>query len=179
MAKLKLDASVIARVCQCLKLRMKWNQIAAKLGVHPATLRNWIVAGEKAKSGIKRELVLAIEQTKSELYEDYSEVVRNAILFGSEETIIKTRDLPDGKSYREEVTKRTGPNAGLAMKVLALMQPEQWAPVQHIKVDWREPVKDLGLDPLQIEQAFFKYLENNQDKLGNIPIPMIPEKTLK
>lgn len=179
MAKLKLDASVIARVCQCLKLRMKWNQIAAKLGVHPATLRNWIVAGEKAKSGIKRELFLAIEQAKSELYEDYSDVVRDAILHGSETTTVKIRTDAEGNRYTEEVTKRTGPNAGLAMKVLALMQPEQWAPVQHIKVDWREPVKDLGLDPLQIEQAFFKYLENNQDKLGNIPIPMIPEKTLK
>ena len=178
MAKLKLDASVINQVCQCLRLRMKWNQIAAKLGVHPGTLRSWIAAGEEAKSGTKRELFLAIEQTKSELYEDYSTVVRNAILHGSETTTTKIRTDAEGNTYREEVTKQTGPDAGLAMKVLALMQPEQWASVQHIKIDWREPVKDLGLNPSQIEAAFFKYLDNNQDKIGSTAIPMIPEKTV-
>lgn len=178
MAKLKLDHSVIEGVCQGLRFRMKWHQIAAKLSIHPGTLRGWIVDGEKAKSGIKRELFLAVERTKSELYEDYSEVVRNAILHGHETTTTKIRKDAAGNTYTEEVTKRTGPNAGLALKVLALMQPEQWASVQRIKIDWREPVKDLGLNPLQIEAAFFKYLDNNQDKIGSIPIPKVTDKTV-
>ena len=176
MAALKLDDGVIEIICQCLKLRMKWNQIAAHIGVHPGTLRGWIAAGEKAKSGIKRELVLAIERTKSELYSDYSGVVRNAILFGSETTTLKVRTDAEGNVYREEVTKHTGPNAGLAMKVLALMQPDIWAPVQRIQVDWREPIKELGLDPDSIEKAFFKRLETHQAASGDgsIPIPAIP-----
>lgn len=180
MAKLKLDKSMIEVICQCLKLRMKWKQIAAHIGVDPTTLRKWIVSGEKAKSGIKRDLVLAIERTKAELYEDYSAVVRNAILFGSETTTRKVRTDAEGKVYREEVTKQTGPNAGLAMKVLALMQPEVWAPVQHIKVDWRESVKDLNVDPHLIEEAFFRLLEMNKDAInGNhIPIPKIPGRTV-
>ena len=179
MAKLKLDERVIESICQCLKLRMKWYQIAAHIGVNPGTLREWIASGKKAKSGIKRNLVLAIEQTKSELYEDYSIVIRNAILFGSETTTVKERTNPEGKMYRETITKQTGPDAGLALKVLALMQPERWAPVQHIKVDWRESIADLNIDPQHIEEAFLKLLEMNKDTLqGNIPIPEIPGKTV-
>ena len=179
MARLKLDDDMIESICQCLKLRMKWNQIAAHVDVHPGTLRGWIASGENAKSGKKRELVLAIERTRAELYEDYSTVVRNAILFGSETRTVKERTDPDGSTYREVVIKHTGPDAGLALKVLALMQPEAWAPVQHIKVDWRESIKGLNIDPQHIEEAFFKLLEMNQGALkGDIPIPKIPGRTV-
>lgn len=172
----KLTQGMIDQICKYVKLRMKMKEIAEILGLHPGTIQSWIRNGKKAKSGMKKQLVTAVEQAKSELMSELSEIVFNAAFIGSETITEKEITLPDGSTRRETTTKQSPPSASYAMKVLALMDPARWGQVQQIKIDWQTPVRELGLDASQIEQAFFRYLENNPDERGTIVIPELPDR---
>ena len=177
--KSKLTEGVIEQICQYVKLRMKVKEIAEILGIYPGTLRDWIREGEKAKSGIKRQLVDAIEKAKSELTADLTQIVVNAAFLGSETVTEKAVILPDGTTRREITTKRAPPNAAEARRILALMHPDRWAETKHIKYEWKESLENIGLDPQRIEEGFFRDLENREDTNGNpVVVPLIKKKTV-
>lgn len=174
----KLSEGMIEQICKYVKLRMKMKEIAEILGLHPGTIQSWIRNGKTAKSGMKKQLVQEIEKAKSELMSELSEIVFNAAFIGSETITEKEITLPDGTTRKEITTKQSPPSASYAMKVLALMDPARWGQVQQIKIDWQTPVRELGLDASQIEQAFFRYLENNQDDNSGIVIPELPGRRI-
>ena len=174
MARLKLTEDVIDIICDKLKLRLKWKEIAAILGVEPATIRNWIRDGKKAKSGIKRQLYDAIEETKADLIAEYSKIVRNHLLHGTKTTTTKTVIDKDGNTRTEIIEKETPPDADFALKVLAIIDPAHWSQVQNIKIDWQKPLQDAGVDPKQMEQAFFAWMELKKDELPTNFIPEVP-----
>lgn len=178
MKKTRLDADLIEKICDLVKLRLTWVKIAHAIGVTDTTLRNWRSKGEAAKSGIYRTLVDAIRTAKADLYEEYSSVVRDAALYGSKTVTKKIIIAADGTRRTEIVERTTGADAELALKLLALMDPGHWSSVKQIKIDWQKPVEASGLDPQTVEQAFFQYLEKNQDKIGDVVIPEIPDRTV-
>ena len=152
------------------------KEIGDILGIHPDTIQRWLRDGKKAKSGIKRQLFEAVETAKAELISELSEVVFDAAFIGGEIVTEKEIRLPDGTSRVEVTRKRTPPSASYALKVLAIMDPGRWGQVQQIKVDWRMPIRELGLDVMQVEQAFFSHLNKNQEEVGNVTIPLSEHK---
>ena len=174
----KISEGMIEQICKYVKLRLKWKEIAENVGLHPATLRNWIDAGKKAKSGIKRQLVDAIAQAESEYTADLSQVISNAALFGSRTVTEEEIRLPDGTTRTKTTTKWLPPSAAEARKELALMHPDRWAETKHIKYEWKESLENIGLDPKKIEDGFFKEIENREDDTGEVVIPLIEEKTV-
>lgn len=177
--KSKLEDDVIAQICKYVKLRMKMKEIAEIIDVVPQTIYKWIREGREAKSGKKRELVDAIEKAKSELTADLSQIVFNAAFVGSETVTVKEVKLPDGEIRKETTIKRMPPDAAEARRILALMHPDRWAEVKHIKYEWKESVEKLGLDPKKIEEMFFKHLEESQEKGSESPIiPELPGRTV-
>ena len=149
------------------------------IGVVPDTLHKWIREGKKAKSGIKRTLVDAIAKAESELTAELSAVVFNSAFLGSETVTVKEIKLPDGEVRKETTIKRTPPNAAEARRILALMHPDRWAEVKHIKYEWKAPIKEIGLDPIKMEEMFFKHLEKVQREGGESPIiPELPGRTV-
>lgn len=179
-----LTADIIETISIQLKLRMKWNQIAGLLGLAPNTIRRWIQrgeeirAGERRKSGLYLELVQAIDEAKSEMVYDYSQVIRDRILNGSRTVTTKTKTV-DGKSVTERIIKETGPDAALALKVLGILDPGTWGEVRQIQVDWRTSIQNVGVSPEHLERAFIQYLEENKDNEGTqIPIPALPGRTI-
>ena len=177
--KSTLNENIIEQICKYIKLRMKVIEIAKILGIHRTTLLKWIADGEKAKSGIKRQLVDAIEKAKSELTADLTQIVVNAAFLGSETVTEKAVILPDGTTRREITTKHSPPNAAEARRILALMHPDRWAETKHIKYEWKESLESIGLDPKRIEEGFFRDLENREDTNGNpVVVPLIKKKTV-
>lgn len=175
----------IEQICEYLKRRMKWKDIADLLNIGVSTLRHWRARGEeirakqRRKSGLYLELVEAIAKAEAELVADLSAVVFNSAFLGSETVTVKEIKLPDGETRRETTIKRTPPNAAEARKILALMRPEQWAEVKYIKYEWKAPIKELGLDPIKMEEMFFKHLEKVQREGGESPIiPELPGRTV-
>lgn len=154
------------------------TEIADKLGLSPETIRQWIRAGEKAKTGIKRQLVDAIAEAKSELTAELSQIVFNAAFLGS--TTVTEREVmaPDGRIVTLKTTKREPPNAAEARRILALEHPDRWAETKHIKYEWQESIKNIGLDPKKIEEAFFKSLEEKKSDDDEVIIPFIKNKTV-
>ena len=178
MKKTKLDEDIIEKICELVKLRLSWVKIAASISVTDTTLRNWRSKGKKAKSGIYRRLVDAIRVAEADIYEEYSTVVRDAAIFGYKQTTKKIVIAADGSRRTEIVEKTMPPNADMALKLLALIDPPSWATVQQIKVDWQKPIKEAGITPETAEQAFFNFLEDHKDEIGTIEIPEIPERTV-
>ena len=177
----KLTKTTIDYICNCLKLRMKWKEIGAGLGVEPKTIRTWLARGkadkeeyEKGKRSDYHKLHEAVEQTQANLIAEYSKVIRDALTNGTKTTTTKTRIDKDGNVVTEVIEKEIPPDAEFALKVMAIIDPAHWSPVQHIKVDWQKPLKDAGVDPQHIEQAFFKWLELKQDEIGETFIPEVP-----
>ena len=173
----------IDHICKGLKLRMKWKEIAAGIGVEAGTIRKWLTRGktdskdyEKGNRSVYHKLYEAVEQTKANLIEEYAAVVRKALTVGTTTKTTKTRIDKDGNVFTEIIEKEIPPNAEFALKVLAIIDPAHWQAVQHIKVDWQKPLIEAGVDPRTAEQAFIQYLEENADKLDDIEIPLIPNR---
>ena len=173
-----LDEVLIERICKYVKLRMKIKEIAEILGIHRTTLQKWLAAGKKAKSGIKRQLVDAIEQAKSEVTAELSQIVFNAAFLGSETVTEEEVRLPDGTTRTKTTTKRTPPNAAEARRILALEHPDRWAETKHVKYEWKESIENIGLDPKKVEEGFFKDLEARQESEDEVVIPLIEGKTV-
>ena len=187
--KTKLTEEVINIICQKLKLRVKWKDIAALIGVDPTTIRNWILRGEAIQNGEKRktqknalylELVERIEQAKAELYERCTEGLFSALFDGTTERTEKVITADDGTVTKTVTEKTIPPSVTDRLKVLALIDPGQWQPQQHIKIDYRQPIEALGLNPIDVQQAFFSFLALNKDKIGTgeIVIPEVPGQTV-
>ena len=92
-----LNKTSINQICKCLKLRMRWKEIAAGLGVEPRTIREWLKRGktdqqayEKGKRSVFHKLYEAVEETKANLIEEYAGVVRNALTQGTTTKTTKT-----------------------------------------------------------------------------------------
>ena len=64
--KTLLTSEMITEIVRLYKLRFRWIDIAAFLGINRRTLHNWRRLGEKAETGIYRDLVLAIEKADDE-----------------------------------------------------------------------------------------------------------------
>ena len=177
--KSKLDEDIIKVICQYVKRRMKPKEIADKLGINPETIRLWTRDGEKAKSGLKRQLVDAINQAKAELTADLSRLVFDAVFHGSQTVTEREVLAPDGSVVTLRTTKKDPPNATEARRILALMHPDRWAETKHIKYEWKESLESIGLDPQRIEEGFFRDLENREDTNGNpVVVPLIKKKTV-
>ena len=172
MKKLKLTDELIDQICERVKLRLKWKEIAHAIGVSPRTLQLWRRDGERAKSGIKLKLVRSIQQAQASLTLDLSNVVIDEVLNGSKTITTKLRKDNAGNIIGTETTiKQTFSDPKLALKVLALMHPDRWAPTKYIKYEWRETIEGIGLDPKKLEDGFFKDLEKKQNNTGEVVIP--------
>ena len=68
-----LTSEMIAEIVRLYKLRVAWIDIAASVGINRRTLQNWRRLGEKSKSGIYRDLVIAIEKVDHERSERFWE----------------------------------------------------------------------------------------------------------
>lgn len=177
--KTKLTRKIVDQICRFVRLRLKMVEIAEILAVDRSTLYNWIQEGEKAEKGVHRELVDGIAKAKAKVVSELSDIVFNAALVGSETVTEKEVKLPGGKTRTEKITKRTPPDAAEARRILALMQPDRWAEVKHIKYEWKESVAEIGLDPQKIEELFFKRLQESQQDGSEPPvIPELPDRTV-
>ena len=67
--KTLLTSEMITEIVRLYKLRLRWKNIAASIGVSRWTLQNWRRIGEKTNSGIYRDLVVAIEKADEERYQ--------------------------------------------------------------------------------------------------------------
>ena len=161
--KTKLKRKMIAQIAELVKLRMPWNQISAAIGVTYATLKNWrdwgIKAREENKRGIYRELVDAIDQARTELFESYARNVQNEALHGKETETEREIHHKDGSIVIEKTTKKEPPNAMLALKILGMEAPEIWAENQNIRVNWQETLESQGQDPDGVKGLIKTYLE--------------------
>ena len=161
MKKLTLTHELIDKICELIKLRLKWKEIAHAIGVTPRTLELWRRDGGHAKSGLKYKLVRSIEKAQAALTHDLSKVVIDETLNGSQTVTTKLRKDNAGNIIGTETTiKKTFSNAQLALKILAQMHPDRWAETKDIKYEWKESIENIGLDPKKIEEGFFKEIEN-------------------
>ena len=177
----KLDNNAINYICECLKLRMKWKEIGAALGVDARTIRRWLKDGKSDQEAYTRgnktrfhKLHEAVEQTQANLISEYAGLLRKGLTVGTTARTTKTIIDTEGKRRTEIIEKEIPPSMADLFKILAIIDPAHWSPVQHIKVDWQKPLKDAGVDPQHIEQAFFKWLELKQDEIGETFIPEVP-----
>ena len=70
-----LTPEMITEIVRLYKLRVAWIDIAASIGINRRTLQNWRRLGEKANSGIYRDLVIAIEKADKERSERFWEKI--------------------------------------------------------------------------------------------------------
>lgn len=177
--KSTLTNKIVDQICRLVRLRLKVVEIAAIVHVDTSTIHRWIREGENAKTGVHRKLVDGIAKAKAEVVSELSNIVFNVALIGSETETEKVIEYPNGETRTEITTKRTPPDAAEARRILALMQPERWADVKHIRYEWRESVEGIGLDPKKIEEMFFKHLKESQRKESESPvIPELPGRTV-
>lgn len=175
--KTKLTDEVIEKICEYIKLRMKIKDIGKILDIHPDSIQRWVREGEHAKSGKKRELVDAIAKAKAELQADLSEQLIRTAFEGSTKIVTKDTLMPDGSIVPLKTITEIPPSAKVVMDLLALIAPAEWQKSQHIRIDHRKPLEDLGFDAEKVESAFLAYLEAHQSEIGTAQIVEIPEKT--
>ena len=178
MARTKLTENLIDVICQKVKLRMNQKQIAGVLGIRPETYNRWLSRGEQSKRGIYRKLVDRIDQARSEMYQEDSLFTRKLVFQGRTETTTKQVILEDGRMAELTSTKTTQPTLSEMLKYMATAYPAQWQQTTQIQIDYRQPIQALGLDPEQVIKAFFMHMERNQEQLGEVVIPAIPERTV-
>ena len=154
--KTKLDADMIERICELIRLQMSWGQIGNIVGVDPKTLRNWRERGsqEKPKRGDKiyREFVEEINRADAEMYEEAVSVFRNAIR-GGEKILHKEVLLENGIPVRTKITeKELAPNWKAALEWLSRRHPETWGRYETLRLetDLRSEAESMGLDVEQI-----------------------------
>ena len=167
----------IPLIVDMIKHRMTVADMARTLGLHYNTIHGWIAKGKESKSSIYRKLYDAIQEAEAGLVKEYASLVRKGIIEGYDEQTTKITQLqPDGSKV-EITTKKAVPNMAYALKMLAQMRPAQYADVQRLQIDYRESIQRVGLDPTEVERAYFEHLEANKDQLP-IPIPAIPERSV-
>ena len=174
--KSKLTEEIIEFISEKRKRRLTWKQIGGMLGIPPETLHRWMAQGKKAtRKSPYRNLYRAVEKADAQLLAKASDVISDALFNGSKTITKKTVVMQDGKIRTEIVEKTEPPDADFALKIAERIDPATWGQHHHIKVDWQKPVKELGLDPKQAEQAFFKFLELHQGEADDpIIIPEVP-----
>ena len=175
--KTKLTEEIIEKICERVKLCMSWTKIAGDIGVDPSTIRKWMIEGRKAKSGIKKQLVDSVVKVESELELLSAQNVHNELLrslTGSTTTQTEIRKDAKGNILEiKEIIKEVPPDYNFALKILERISPE-WKLKHHIQVDYRKTIREQGVDPDQLDQLFFQYLDDNKESLGNIQV--LPEK---
>ena len=167
--KTKLDADMIERICELIKLQCSWSQIGYIVGVDPRTLRNWRERGgqEKTKRGDKiyREFVEEINRAEAEMYQEAVSVFRNAIR-GGEKILNKEIIMENGIPVRTKITeKELAPNWKAAVEWLSRRHPETWSRYETLRLetDLRVEVESLGLDLETVLAAAMKLIENLAD----------------
>ena len=167
--KTKLDDTLIEQVCELIRLELSWTQIAATLGIHPATFRNWRERGsqEKPKRGDKiyREFVEAVNRAETEMYQEAVSVFRNAIR-GGEKTLHKEVTLEKGIPVRTKIIeKELAPNWKAAVEWLSRRHPETWGRYETLRIesDMRLEIESLGLDMDVVMEALMKVIERLAD----------------
>ena len=164
MKKTRLTKDIISEIVRLLKLRMSWKHIANAIGVHERTLHSWRAKGAEADSGIHYELVIAIEQARSELIQEYAQVVRNEALEGKTTKTTRVTTLKDGTRIPEIITKTEPPNAALAHKILQQEDPANWAEIKRIEIDWQKQVTAQGQDPDTLKEKIGAFIVGDSDE---------------
>lgn len=73
----KLDPAMIGKVALALGSGLTLRLAAQHAGVHDRTLYRWIARGRKAKSGVYRDLVVAIDAAEAQCAKQLLEVIRD------------------------------------------------------------------------------------------------------
>ena len=156
--KTRLSTKVIEEVAELVRKRSKVQTICDIIGISYGTFNKWRKRGRQETEGIYHELVKAIDQAESDLFEELSQVVFNAALTGSKEyrKITKTIQDPKGQVRTEETETHieTAANANLALKLLERKYPNKWGAVQRISVNWQDMATSQGVDPEQLQSEF-------------------------
>ena len=166
----KLNRKTIKRIARLVKLRMNWQYIARAIGVDPHTIINWRREGEKKERGLCRELVDAIDDAKTELYESLADVVVDA---ATQERVTKTKEIRvvDGRPVMKTTEKIEAPDANLADRLLQRIDPANWADIKRVEIDWKQDLRDQGHEPDSIQKMLKEYIELNVS--GNEDIPTV------
>jgi transposase-like protein len=164
--KTKLTDEIVERICDLVKLRLSWNQIAAIVGIDPKTLRNWRDRGSqegRTKRGDKiyREFVEQLNRAEAEMYAEAVEVFRKAML-GGEKTRSTKMVLENGIPVKTEITEKTlAPNWKAALEFLSRAQPELWGRYETLRLetDIRGEIESIGLDLEDVVAVLTKEIE--------------------
>ena len=149
MAQSKLDAGMTEAIAGLRRLNLSWNQIAGLLGVATSTIRSWKAQAKTAKSGKYREFADVIARAEAGMVKDCSKVVFDAIRQGSETVTERELTNEHGQTRTETVTKREGPDASLALKVLERLDPARWGRIITMKanINWENAITEQGGNP--------------------------------
>ncbi|MEH0007946.1 MAG: hypothetical protein V6Z82_04410, partial [Flavobacteriales bacterium] len=122
--KIDIEA-LIEPICKCRSQGMSIRKTAAHVGIHRDTLRNYLKAGEHAKSGEKRRLWIAWNKGEGGMI---FKVSQNVVQRATEMGITKIQETEkvdkDGNISTEIKTVKTGPDAYLALKILEKFDPD-------------------------------------------------------
>lgn len=172
--KTKLTEDMIEEICGHVKLRSPWSHIAAMVNVDPKTLRNWRDRGMKAKSGIYRDFVKAVDRAEGELYSEVVTVLKEGILGGGTQTIRQVV-VENGIPVKTTITEKTLlPNYKLALEFLERSYPELWGRYETLRLetDLRLEIEQLGLNLEQVLAAAAKMVEDLMESDGD-PIALL------
>ena len=172
----KLNSHITKRIVELIKLRMPWSKIALAMGVTDRTIQNWRNQGkadrksyEKGRRSPYHLLVDAIDEAKTELFEEYAAVVRNEALNGKVIIIEEERTLKDGSTITSVTKKIEPPNSTLAHKILQQEDPANWAEIKHIAIDWQKRVTAQGGDPDQLKEKIGEFIGGVHDVTEDDP----------
>lgn len=128
---MKLTKTTIDRIINLYMQDASWTLISKAIGVHRNTLWLWRCEGAKdVASGLHAELDRRLCEAREVLYAKYHEVVRRAAtqprIYSTYRVLwnVKTGEVLS----REWIIKTKPPDASIALRRLAVLCPESWAP---------------------------------------------------
>jgi hypothetical protein len=136
-----MTEAAVAAIVAAVEQGVTREHAAGAAGIHRDTLRRWIAAGRRAKSGRFFAFFARLQAAEAKAAQTYSLVIRKAAGGHREETVKETV-LPDG-TVKRETTTRQEYDWGAAAWWLARRCPDDYGNQVELLRDLEARIREL------------------------------------
>ena len=147
---MELTKLMIDDICAMIVIGLSYSQISEQIGIPETQLNQWLDFGEQlGEDSIYADLLLAIGKAEAERAIRLSEAVHATIRYGTYNKTQETTRDADGKEIVVITEVWTGPDADLALEMLSIIDPENWAKSNRLLIEFTGIPEDASSEDLK------------------------------
>ena len=130
----KLTSELQDKILKWIRMGASYEDACRVCRISETTFRSWKAIGEKAKSGIQYDFLMALKEAESTAKIMHVQNLNQLAVGGKQYTETKVVDKPDGSTEITTITKTLLPDASTSKWILGRRWPEEWGSKKAVEI---------------------------------------------